>query len=258
MHKNYFDIVMEHIEENVTMPTDDIKRDIPRLIGRHSRAFGEHFNLLTGYTLDYYIKQRRLNHAAKALLRCPDKSICDLALEYQFSDQSAFTRAIKAKYGVTPGEIRKEYLWVFEERFYFADFIGREEPDTDVAKLLRSMEIGGPFNGDEFDLMCGIEELSKDFGFDIDTCYQIADLAERLSISLNGLAEYCFQATSQEEPIPPEYAEMEEIMRIHDLMRAWNIASEDELDAICTHYKCEYYELDQLKVYLYQKEFGKK
>ena len=261
MHKNYFDIVMEHIEENVIMPTEEIKREIPRLIGRHSRAFGEHFNMLTGYTLDYYIKQRRLNHAARALIRHREKSICDIALEYQFSDQSAFTRAIKANYQVTPNEIRKEHLWVFEERFYFADFTGRAEADTNVAMLLRSLEIGGPNSVFELDLMLEIEQLNDDFGFDIDTCYQIADLAERLGISLQGLAEYCQQATIQNEPMAAkyaEYAEMEEISNMLNAMRAWDIESQEELDAICAHYKCEWHELDHVKVYLYQKAQGKK
>ena len=50
MHKNYFDIVMVHIEENVDKPTEEIKNENPNLIGRHSRAFSEHFNMLTGYT----------------------------------------------------------------------------------------------------------------------------------------------------------------------------------------------------------------
>lgn len=56
MHKNYFDIVIAHIEENITQTTEEIKKEIPNLIGRHSRAFNESFSLLTGYTLDYYIK----------------------------------------------------------------------------------------------------------------------------------------------------------------------------------------------------------
>lgn len=67
MHKNYFDIVMVHIEENVDKPTKEIKNEIPNLIGRHSRAFREHFNMLTGYTLGYYIKQRRLHYATRDL-----------------------------------------------------------------------------------------------------------------------------------------------------------------------------------------------
>ena len=252
MHKNNFDIVMDHIEENVTKPTIEIKKEIANLIGRHSRAFDEHFQILTGYTLDYYIKQRRLNYAARDLVRHREKSICDIALEYQFSDQSAFSRAIKAKYGVTPAEIRKEGLWVFEERFCFNDFSGKKN-DTEVAKLLRSMEIDAPF---DIEYMLEIEGLNDDFGFDIDACYQMADLAERLNISLQHLAEYCFQAITSEEA---EYIEeMKEIVRMHNLMSAWNISSEEELEAICTYYKCEYYELDELKVYLYQKEHSKK
>jgi AraC-like DNA-binding protein len=251
MHKNNFDIVMAHIEENVNQPTAQIKKEIANLIGRHSRAFDEHFQILTGYTLDYYIKQRRLNYAARDLVRHQEKSICDIASEYQFSDQSAFTRAIKAKYGVTPNEIRKEWLCVFEERFCFDDFTGKKN-DTEVAKLLRSMEIDAPW---DVEYMLEIEQLNDRFGFDIDVCYQMADLAERLGISLQRLAEYCIQATAVEEI---GLAEMKEIVRMHNIMSAWNIASEEELEAICTYYKCEYYELDQLKVYLYQKEHSKK
>lgn len=256
MHKNHFDIIMDHIEENVTKSTEEIKKDIPKLIGRHSRAFGEHFNLLTGYTLDYYIKQRRLNYAARELVRHQEKPICDIALEYHFSDQSAFTRAIKAKYGVTPSEIRKEGFGIFEERFYFTDFTGREAPDTDVAKLLRSMEIGGPFDIYEFDLMVGIEKMSDELGFDIDTCYQIADLAERLNISLSDLAQHCFVAKTNEEYA--RMSELHEICKLNDIMRALQIESTEELEAICAHYKCEYYELDELKVYLYRKQINQK
>ena len=249
MHKNNFDIVMAHIEENVDKPTKEIKKEIPNLIGRYSRAFNEHFQMLTEYTLDYYIKQRRLNYAALDLVRHQEKTICDIALEYQFSDQSAFSRAIKAKYGVTPNEIRKEGLWVFEERFCLRDFTEKKN-DTAVAQLLRSMEIGAPW---DVKYMLEIEQLNDDFGFDVDACYQMADLAERLGISLRRLAEYCFQSTTLEEPELAEYAEMEEIMRMHNLMSAWNIASEEELEAICAHYKCEYYELDDLKIYKYRK-----
>ena len=249
MHKNNFDIVMAHIEENVNQPTAQIKKEIANLIGRHSRAFDEHFQILTGYTLDYYIKQRRLNYAARDLVRHQEKSICNIALEYQFSDQSAFTRAIKAKYGVTPNEIRKEWLWVFEERFRFDDFIGKKN-DTEVAKLLRSMEIGGPNNSFELDLMLEIEQMNDIYGFDIDTCYQIADLAERLGVPVSFFGQTCLDAVAevQNDPgygqydIPPEVEFM------------FNARLEpDEMYAMCEHFKCEYYELDDLKIYTYRK-----
>ena len=250
MHKNNFDIVMAHIEENVDKPTKEIKKEIPNLIGRYSRAFNEHFHMLTEYTLDYYIKQRRLNYAALDLVRHQEKTICDIALEYQFSDQSAFTRAIKAKYGVTPNEIRKEGLGVFEERFYFRDFTVKKN-DTAVANLLRSMEIDAPVWTWNVDLMLEIEQLNDDFGFDIDICYQIADLAERLGVPLHFLGQCCFDAVVEiqsntehsQYDIPPE---------VEFMMHA-GLESCEEMDAMCAHYKCEYYELDELKIYKYRK-----
>jgi len=48
------------------------------LIHRHGRAFSEHFYMLTDYTLDYYIKQRRLNYAARDLVLCKDKSVGEI------------------------------------------------------------------------------------------------------------------------------------------------------------------------------------
>lgn len=246
MHKNNFDIVMAHIEENVNQPTAQIKKEIANLIGRHSRAFDEHFQILTGYTLDYYIKQRRLNYAARDLVRHQEKSICDIALEYQFSDQSAFTRAIKAKYGVTPNEIRKEWLWVFEERFCFDDFTGKKN-DTAVANLLRSMELDAPW---DVEYMLAIEQMTDEYGFDVDTCYQIADLAERLGVPLEILGQHCFDAVAdvKSDPnfskydIPPEV----------EFMLGTNLNSE-EMYAMCEYFKCEYYELDDLKIYKYRK-----
>ena len=249
MHKNYFDIVMAHIEENVTKPTEEIKREIPNLIGRHSRAFNEYFNMLTNYTLDYYIKQRRLHYAARELAICRKKSICDIALEYQFSDQSAFTRAIKDKYKVTPGEIRKEGLISSESRFYFDDFSGRKT-ETEVARLLRILEIGGPTDF-QFDLMLEIERLNDEYGFDIDLCYQIADLAERLDIPMGILGQYCFDAVAEVRS-DPHYGSYDIPPEVEFMLHA-GIGSTDELDAMCKHFKCEYYELDEMKIYSYRK-----
>ena len=250
MHKNYFDIVMAHIEENVTKPTEEIKREIPNLIGRHSRAFSEAFSLLTDYTLDYYIKQRRLNYATQDLVRRQEKSICEIALEYQFSDQSAFSRAIKAKYGVTPNEIRTEGLWCFEERICFGDYSGKKN-DTEVAKLLRSMEIDSPVWTWNVEYMLAIERMSDEYGFDIDLCYQIADLAERLDIPMGILGQYCFDAVAEVRS-DPNYGSYDIPPEVEFMLHA-GIGSTDELDAMCRHFKCEYYELDEMKIYSYRK-----
>lgn len=246
MHKNYFDIVIAHIEENITQTTEGIKKEIPNLIGRHSRAFNESFSLLTGYTLDYYIKQRRLHYAARELVVSLQKSICDIALEYQFSDQAAFTRAIKAKYELTPNEIRKGAFWPNEEPFCLRDFT-EGKADTQVEKMLRRMEINTFIPAEDVDLVLEIEGLSDEYGFDIDTCYQIADLAERLGVPCTLLASMCFDAVidirSDPSYIPPDI----------EIAMSLGISSDEELDAICQHFKCEPYELDSFKVSLYNK-----
>lgn len=46
-------------------------------------------------TLRDYIRKRRLFFAANDLINFPDKAIADVALDYGYSDQTSFTRAIK-------------------------------------------------------------------------------------------------------------------------------------------------------------------
>lgn len=246
MHKNYFDIVMAHIEENITWTTEEIKKEISNLIGRHSRAFSESFFLLTSYTLDYYIKQRRLHFAARELIVSIQKSICDIALEYHFSDQAAFSRAIKAKYGFTPNEIRKGDFWPNEEPFCLRDFT-EGKADTQVEKMLRRMDISNHMPAEDAYLMLEIEEIEHEYSFDMDTCYQIADLAERLGISSTDLAAMCFEAVIDVKS-DPHYTPAE-IQIALDL----GISSDEEMDAICQYFKCEPYELDDYKVSLYKK-----
>lgn len=52
-------------------------------------------------SLRTYLHQRRLAFALKEV-RDTDRPLLDIALDYGFSGQEAFTRAFKALYGVTP------------------------------------------------------------------------------------------------------------------------------------------------------------
>jgi AraC family transcriptional regulator len=53
-----------------------------------------------------YLRRRRLTIAADRLLKEP-VGILELALEYQFQSQEAFTRAFKQMFNMTPGQFRK-------------------------------------------------------------------------------------------------------------------------------------------------------
>lgn len=232
MHDNYFDIVMAHIEENITWPTNELKREIPNLIGHHSRSFDEHFKLLTGYTLEYYIKQRRLHYAARELLVSVNKSICEIALEYQFSDQSAFTRALKTKYNMTPKEFRNDGFWPSEEPFSLRQFT-EGKPKTRIQKILQQLQVGSMMAPEEAEIWIEIDEVNKEFNLDIDTCCVIMDLAERLGVPFRVLYHACI-------PVIAEWQDYSECIMDEDDYRSvyLGIDSEEER-VICQYFNCE-------------------
>ena len=53
-----------------------------------------------------YLRSRKLAFALKEI-RDSKKTILDIAFDYGFSSNEAFTRAFKNAYGVTPSEYRK-------------------------------------------------------------------------------------------------------------------------------------------------------
>ncbi len=67
-----------------------------------SRKFKE----ISGMQFREYLRYRRLAFALKEL-RDTKKGILDIALNYGFSSNEAFTRAFKEAYGITPGKYRR-------------------------------------------------------------------------------------------------------------------------------------------------------
>ena len=65
------------------------------------------FKALTGETPGSYLRRRRLTEAARELVRSR-RRIIDIALDYQFGSQEAFTRAFKDYFGTTPMAFRKQ------------------------------------------------------------------------------------------------------------------------------------------------------
>lgn len=80
-------------------------RDVADEVGIHpdhlSRTFRRHYGQLPGE----YVRSLRLESAAEELLT-GEVSIATVATRAGFCDQSHFTRAFKARYGLTPGRFR--------------------------------------------------------------------------------------------------------------------------------------------------------
>lgn len=76
-------------------------------LGYSEYYLSRRFSLVSGMTFRDYYRYRKLAFALKEL-RDTDKSVLDVAVEYGFSSNEAFTRAFKQAYGVTPSEYRKK------------------------------------------------------------------------------------------------------------------------------------------------------
>lgn len=65
------------------------------------------FHEYVGITFKHYIAKRRLS-LATAEIRNTNRKLLDIALDYGFSSQEAFTRAFTSTYGYTPYQFRKQ------------------------------------------------------------------------------------------------------------------------------------------------------
>lgn len=245
MKQNKFDLVMDYIDENIQKDTETIKRGIINLIGINSNSFGQYFTVLTGDTLGSYIRNRRLYYAAKALQREPDKSICEIALDYGYSDQSAFTRAISSNFNMSPNEIRTSWeAHIQSQKYLYSDF-NPNASDMRSDRIWNEFERTGYISPHDLDYIEEIQRSHEKYGFDIDTSYAIADLSERLDVPVFALMELCFNLLADIKS-DPNYTPSQ-------VMAAMNlgIRSDEDLVKICEHYACKYYELNEYMVERY-------
>ncbi|MGW8957249.1 AraC family transcriptional regulator [Paenibacillus sp. NPDC055715] len=92
------------------------------------------FQAISGFTVQQYIRKRRLSEAAVGLKQSNQK-VLDIALEYQYSSQEAFTRAFEKSFGVTPGRYRNGDIDISRQhKINFLDYQKNTKGDLDVNK----------------------------------------------------------------------------------------------------------------------------
>jgi AraC family transcriptional regulator len=94
------DVIEQHLKR--PLPLHALARRAGFSLWHFHRIFNEH----TGDSLGSYFRKRRLTAAAEELART-DRSVLDIALDYQFESHEAFTRAFKAAFDATPSEFRR-------------------------------------------------------------------------------------------------------------------------------------------------------
>ena len=247
MKQNKFDLVMDYIDENIQLDTEEIKKGIYCLIGVNSNTFGKLFSEMTGDTLGAYIRKRRLYFATEELQNKPEIPICDVALRYGYSDQTSFTRAVTTAFGYAPNELRKKRCTNIPNNRYRYKYFAVEADGDRFTQMLRELEQWGSVAGAGADYLMYITEGQAEYGFSVDECCAIIDLAEMLRLPPELVMSACYELVTDRayraEGGPEEEAESAASLGLSTL---------EELRQLCKYYNCKHYELSGYMVEEYR------
>lgn len=248
---NIFDDVMDFIDKNAKDSYSAIKRGVYAVSTYTDMDFNKFLAVLTKgkTTLRDYFTKRKVYFAVRELVDYPEKPIIEIALEYGYSEQSAFNRAVKRQYNHTPNEIRKEKLKFADERMHFSDFVSNENEYgkrlQEVIEIMFDSDCNYVVDMDYFE--CFIN-ATDEYGFDTATCKAISEVSERIGVPFGMLLEVCYE-TMIDIHSSPDYIDP----RIEKAIDC-GIKSDEELDKICEYYNCKYYHLDRYMVELYREK----
>lgn len=101
----YIQKTIDYIEENIKQPiTIEVCAEVAGFSKYH---FYRLFTLFVGVPLMEYVRKRRLAYAMKEVNR--GRRIIDVALDFEYSSERAFSRAFQKEFGETPGKFRNRH-----------------------------------------------------------------------------------------------------------------------------------------------------
>ena len=98
-------LALGYIEKNLQEPLNLDNIAAQACYSRYH--FSRIFSAIAGISIQEYIRKRRIIESAGLLIRT-DMSIYDIALDFQFDSQEAYSRAFKRVYKTSPGKFRKQ------------------------------------------------------------------------------------------------------------------------------------------------------
>lgn len=99
--KRAVNYIEEHLLEDISV------NDIAENVYVSSFHFQRGFKLMTGYTINEYIKDRRLYLAALEYTGS-DVKVIDLAYKYGYDTPESFTKAFSRFHGVSPSQFKRD------------------------------------------------------------------------------------------------------------------------------------------------------
>ncbi|MBB6022410.1 AraC family transcriptional regulator [Paenibacillus sp. JGP012] len=103
-HYSRIQLAIEHLEAHLHEPFN--MKEAAAAASFSAFHFQRLFQAITGFTVLEYVRKRRLTEAASAL-RNTAMGVLEIALNYGYQSQEAFTRAFDAHFGTTPARFRK-------------------------------------------------------------------------------------------------------------------------------------------------------
>ena len=97
----------EHIQLMIEWIRSNLKKSLDKLsdyMGYSPYFCSFKFHQVTGISIRRYILLRRLYLSTEDLTN--DRKIIDIAFDYDYSSQEAYSRAFKTVFGITPGKFQ--------------------------------------------------------------------------------------------------------------------------------------------------------
>lgn len=132
-HHSRINDVLYEIHRDLAAPLTG--RELARIAAYSEQHFHRVFQEVVGDSVHHYIRNVRLEQAANQLMFDPHLAIVAVAEKCGFKSLSSFSRAFKDRYGVTPGQWRKQSL-----QPNASSFADKNWQDPDIAKGYRALK----------------------------------------------------------------------------------------------------------------------
>ncbi|WP_461612405.1 GyrI-like domain-containing protein [Clostridium sp. Marseille-QA1073] len=163
--QNAIEFIEENLEEEIEI------NEVASKAFFSAFHFQRLFQAISGFSVQEYIRKRRLSKAA-VLLKKTNKNILDIAIYYQYNSQEAFTRAFKGYFDITPAVYRKTNINVNKQnKINFLDYrknikgeINMNKPDIIILTKINIMGYEYKTNLNNYEYFKNIPEFYNDFG----------------------------------------------------------------------------------------------
>jgi len=128
-----FNDTLTFIENNIR--SEITAEDITKITYTSYHHFSRMFNILSGITLNEYIRKRRLSLSALDLMN-KDVKVIDVAYDYCYKTPEAFTKAFKNFHNINPSDVKKQkgLIKTFPKLSFQLIIQGGEEMEFQIIK----------------------------------------------------------------------------------------------------------------------------